>query len=443
MRPSNSRNSSILSPQFCLRRVTPTLLIAAFVFWFLGHVRWYITAGSSSDPSLLLGVSLARVLSLNGESLIYASTGIGSARARASYWHDIPLKQQQQQQKLAVLEEEGDEKKNTHVSVVCEVPRGQTLKLEVSIHEKDTPIRPDVEKDGKTARHYAWPAPGNYGMLPRTLSLKTEKDIFTQFNGDGDPLDAIDLSPIPCEPGTVFIARIVGAFALIDTEETDWKIFVVRENQVIPSLIFSDIVELSPQLTSIESDNVAVLQSGEDIDDAPVKKIVISGDERGVLIGPSVTLPSVPSETLAVSLLAAQQDTISPAFAASALSALQNSATTHTHQHMTPLSQGYGPGATLPHHPPSLALWLNRVVFGIPLLESEVAMLRLSVRVWLALRLVAMKEWFLLYKVAAAKRDRKPQLVEAGKGAFNGVFLDAKTAILIVDQGAKAYHSNK
>ena len=48
-------------------------------------------------------------------------------------------------------------------------------------------------------------------------------DHLTNLIGDDDPIDVVQLEDEPCEPGDVQEVRLVGALALIDGDETDYK----------------------------------------------------------------------------------------------------------------------------------------------------------------------------------------------------------------------------
>jgi inorganic pyrophosphatase len=49
----------------------------------------------------------------------------------------------------------------------------------------------------------------------------------TKFDGDGDPLDAIDLAESNATVGQVKQVKVLGALCLIDCQEVDWKVITV------------------------------------------------------------------------------------------------------------------------------------------------------------------------------------------------------------------------
>jgi len=99
--------------------------------------------------------------------------------------------------------------------VVVEIPAyGPGIKFEL---EKNSGALL-VDRFLATPMHY----PCNYGFIPHTLSL------------DGDPLDALVLTPVPLIPGIVIACRAV---AVLDTEDDagpDAKILSVPLSKVTP-----------------------------------------------------------------------------------------------------------------------------------------------------------------------------------------------------------------
>lgn len=122
------------------------------------------------------------------------------------------------------------------------------------------PILQDVKKGA--LRSYPMPLGVSYGALPQTYEYPlaagsggTGGDAFTGLAGDGDPLDALDLSsavaltadgrdvaeddgatgsgprgwgvPLP-STGDVYPVRLIGALAMVDGGEADWKLLAVR-----------------------------------------------------------------------------------------------------------------------------------------------------------------------------------------------------------------------
>lgn len=78
-------------------------------------------------------------------------------------------------------------------------------------------------------RHYAFRSLVNYGALPQTYEDPEHKDEWTGEMGDGDPIDVCDISTgLRVHTGSVYSVKVLGALALLDGGETDWKILAVR-----------------------------------------------------------------------------------------------------------------------------------------------------------------------------------------------------------------------
>eukprot|EP00297_Palpitomonas_bilix_P023948 CAMPEP_0113902660 /NCGR_PEP_ID=MMETSP0780_2-20120614/21976_1 /TAXON_ID=652834 /ORGANISM="Palpitomonas bilix" /LENGTH=307 /DNA_ID=CAMNT_0000895495 /DNA_START=121 /DNA_END=1044 /DNA_ORIENTATION=- /assembly_acc=CAM_ASM_000599 len=127
------------------------------------------------------------------------------------WWHSIPF----------VTASNG-------LNFVCEIPKGTTAKMEVNTKEAGNPIAQDVKKGAP--RHYGIKAAFNYGCIPQTYENPEEVDpnVDIRALGDGDPLDAVELSDEPIEMGTLGEVIPVGVLCLIDEGEVDWKLFVLR-----------------------------------------------------------------------------------------------------------------------------------------------------------------------------------------------------------------------
>ncbi|KAK8814264.1 hypothetical protein WA158_008126 [Blastocystis sp. Blastoise] len=136
---------------------------------------------------------------------------------KISYWHDIDL-----------FEKEPTKNDCGVVRFICEIPRGESGKFEISKEDNLNPIHQD-EKKGKP-RYYAAPSMIHYGALPQTWEspLVNELTDIGSFKGDDDPLDVLDFSYLPALTGDVYNIRVFGALALVDQEEMDWKLLGVN-----------------------------------------------------------------------------------------------------------------------------------------------------------------------------------------------------------------------
>ncbi|OJI96434.1 hypothetical protein ASPVEDRAFT_145936 [Aspergillus versicolor CBS 583.65] len=140
-----------------------------------------------------------------------------------SPWHDIPLF--------------ADSKKET-VNIVVEIPRATDLKMEVSKDEQNNPIKQDVSKGKPRMIADVVPFKGypcNYGALPQTWESPDIKDTETGIPGDDDPLDVCEIGDRESYCGEVKRVKPLGAFAVLDEGETDWKVVAIDVNDPLAS----------------------------------------------------------------------------------------------------------------------------------------------------------------------------------------------------------------
>lgn len=135
---------------------------------------------------------------------------------RISPWHDIPF-----------LGREGQH--GPTLNFICEIPKGTRAKFEIHKSEPHNPVIQDRKK-GKL-RFYAYSASTvNYGAIAQTWEDPNIPHPDTGFGGDNDPIDVLQINEEPCVQGEVMPVRVLGTLALIDDDETDWKLIVVRDD---------------------------------------------------------------------------------------------------------------------------------------------------------------------------------------------------------------------
>lgn len=130
--------------------------------------------------------------------------------ALVSPWHDVPF-----------------ESSEGLLSFVCEIPLGTTEKMEIHKSIEHNPIVQDVFKDGSLRYYKYGPSVVNYGAIAQTWESPSEVDPDIGLGGDNDPVDVLQLNDTPCERGAIQRVRVLGALALVDGGETDWKLLVV------------------------------------------------------------------------------------------------------------------------------------------------------------------------------------------------------------------------
>ncbi|KAI5180076.1 nucleosome-remodeling factor 38 kDa subunit [Nematocida sp. AWRm80] len=151
-----------------------------------------------------------------------------------------------------------DQKDNTLVNVVNEIPRFTNAKNEICKETEYNPIKQDI-KDGKVrfvsnmfpSKGYIW----NYGAIPQTWESPEVKDHKTQCKGDNDPIDVIEIGERVIGQGEVYQGRIVGGLALLDGGECDWKIVVINSQDPMYSKI-KDITDVEKYMPGLLKETV-------------------------------------------------------------------------------------------------------------------------------------------------------------------------------------------
>jgi inorganic pyrophosphatase len=129
-----------------------------------------------------------------------------------SPWHDIPA--------YAYNDPSSEE-----IHFVCEIPKYGKAKMECSTKVEHNPIVQDLKK-GKL-RYYHGPIFWNYGFVPQTWEDPNEMDQTTGYYGDGDPLDVVEIGSKEKDLGELSIVKPLGALAMIDDGELDWKLICI------------------------------------------------------------------------------------------------------------------------------------------------------------------------------------------------------------------------
>ena len=115
------------------------------------------------------------------------------------------------------------------INVVIEIPQGSQVKYEV---DKDSGA---IVVDRFLFTPMAYPAA--YGFIPNTLAA------------DGDPADALVLTPAAVVPGAVIRARPIGMLKMEDESGQDEKIICVPHDKIHPQ--FTDVKSIDdlPEIT--------------------------------------------------------------------------------------------------------------------------------------------------------------------------------------------------
>ncbi|GFP53854.1 inorganic pyrophosphatase [Trichoderma asperellum] len=180
----------------------------------------------SSQSANMSGYTVRKVAAQNTlEHRVY----IEKDGVPVSPFHDIPLFANQEQ---------------TILNMVVEIPRWTNGKLEISKEELLNPIKQDVKKGKLRFVRNCFPHKGylwNYGAFPQTWEDPNTVHPETKAKGDNDPLDVCEIGELVGYPGQIKQVKVLGVMALLDEEETDWKVIVIDVND-----------PLAPKLNDVE-----------------------------------------------------------------------------------------------------------------------------------------------------------------------------------------------
>ncbi|PON39772.1 Inorganic pyrophosphatase [Parasponia andersonii] len=153
------------------------------------------------------------------ETLDYRVFFLDGSGKKVSPWHDIPLHL-------------GDNIFN----FVVEIPKESSAKMEVATDEPHTPIKQDTKK-GKL-RYYPYNINWNYGLLPQTWEDPSfaNSEVEGAF-GDNDPVDVVEIGVRQRKIGEILKVKPLGALAMIDEGELDWKIVAISLDDPKASLV--------------------------------------------------------------------------------------------------------------------------------------------------------------------------------------------------------------
>ncbi|KAL7937780.1 inorganic pyrophosphatase [Trichoderma chlorosporum] len=190
------------------------------------HLEKSSDSSSSSPTATMSGFTVRKVAAQNTlEHRVY----IEKDGVPVSPFHDIPLYANQEQ---------------TILNMVVEIPRWTNGKLEISKEELLNPIKQDVKKGKLRFVRNCFPHKGylwNYGAFPQTWEDPNSVHPETKAKGDNDPLDVCEIGELVGYPGQIKQVKVLGVMALLDEEETDWKVIVIDVND-----------PLAPKLNDVE-----------------------------------------------------------------------------------------------------------------------------------------------------------------------------------------------
>ncbi|KAI0025487.1 inorganic pyrophosphatase [Xylariomycetidae sp. FL0641] len=155
-----------------------------------------------------------------------------------SPFHDVPLYANKEQ---------------TILNMIVEIPRWTNGKLEISKDELLNPIKQDIKKGKLRFVRNCFPHKGylwNYGAFPQTWEDPNAIHPETKAKGDNDPLDVCEIGELVGYTGQIKQVKVLGVMALLDEEETDWKVIVVDVNDPLASKL-NDVEDVERHLPGL------------------------------------------------------------------------------------------------------------------------------------------------------------------------------------------------
>ena len=77
----------------------------------------------------------------------------------------------------------------------------------------------------------------NYGAFPQTWEDPKHLAPETNAIGDNDPLDCIEIGVRQLQTGEIAAVKPLGIFALVDSDETDWKVLVLNVDDPMADML--------------------------------------------------------------------------------------------------------------------------------------------------------------------------------------------------------------
>eukprot|EP00928_Gymnodinium_smaydae_P056573 TRINITY_DN3993_c0_g3_i2.p1 TRINITY_DN3993_c0_g3~~TRINITY_DN3993_c0_g3_i2.p1 ORF type:complete len:282 (-),score=57.93 TRINITY_DN3993_c0_g3_i2:113-958(-) len=151
-----------------------------------------------------------------------------------SPWHDIPLR----------LDDKGE------YFMVTEIPKFTKPKMEIATKEKWNPIAQDIKKG--ELREYHGPIFWNYGYVPQTWEDPNVEHTKLHVKGDNDPLDVVEIGSRQHVRGEISRIKVLGALAMIDSGELDWKLITIDTQDVLAEKLndIADVDRVMPHTIS-------------------------------------------------------------------------------------------------------------------------------------------------------------------------------------------------
>ncbi|XP_065224803.1 inorganic pyrophosphatase-like isoform X1 [Planococcus citri] len=168
-------------------------------------------------------------------------------------------------------------------NMVVEIPRWTNAKMEINLAEPLNPIKQDIKKGVPRFVPNCFPHHGyiwNYGALPQTWEDPNVIDENTKCKGDNDPIDALEIGFRVAKRGEVLQVKVLGAVALIDEGETDWKIITIDVNDPVAEQV-NNLTDIEKNFPGLLKATVEWFRIYKIPDGKPENQFAFNGEAKG------------------------------------------------------------------------------------------------------------------------------------------------------------------
>ena len=181
---------------------------------------------------------------------------------KISIWHDVPLAN-----------------KDHTFNFICEIPKWTRNKMEIDKKLRHNPIKQDLNKDGSLRKYNYGDMMFNYGAFPRTWEDPKFVSKYTNSKGDNDPLDVIEIGSMQLGMASVTSVKILGILAMIDNDETDWKVIVINKDDCMANSL-NNINDVKEKIPGLLESLREWLTKYKTIDGKPENKFAFDGEYK-------------------------------------------------------------------------------------------------------------------------------------------------------------------
>ncbi|KAF7964509.1 hypothetical protein HWV62_6761 [Athelia sp. TMB] len=180
------------------------------------------------------------------------------------------------------------------MNMIVTAPRWTNAKMEISKDESLNPLKQNAKKGRLRYMKNCFPHHGylwNYGVLPQTWEDSRQIHSETNARGPNDLIGVFDISEEVGFSGQVKQVKVLGALAVIENEEINWRIIVI--DALSPNAAkLDDVADIDRVYPSLLSATREWLIVSELPDGKPAKVLAFDGHFKDKLYTMDVILNS-------------------------------------------------------------------------------------------------------------------------------------------------------